>query len=76
MTEKQEDNVSMNITDESETTDTSLIQEEKTLNVNVNFLVNIKSILEITTQRGTFRANELTSVGRLYDDLVSLLKNN
>jgi hypothetical protein len=67
-TDKQ--NVSMNVI-ESE----NVVSEEvEVKNVNVNLLNNIKSVLEISTARGTYRANELSSVGKVYDELVALLK--
>ena len=44
------------------------------LNVNILLVNNMKSILEIATQRGTFKASELSLVGKIYDELVELLK--
>jgi hypothetical protein len=73
-------NVSMNVSEDStETTNVIATEgaaslEVKNINVNVNLLNNIKSILEISTARGTYKANELTSVGKVYDELVVLLK--
>ena len=67
-----EENVNMNVTDEPSNDDNS--KEVKTLNVNVNLLQNIRAVLEISTQRGTYRANELSSVGKVYDELVTLLQ--
>jgi len=64
-----EENLNMNVTEESANE-----QEVKTLNVNLNLLTNIKSLLEISTSRGVFKANELSSVGRIYDELLVLLK--
>ena len=63
-----EDNMSVN--EESKV----ITPEVKTLNVNVNLLTNIRSLLEISTQRGTFKANEFSSVGKVYDELLALLK--
>tara|TARA_B110000046_G_C12718702_1_gene283648 strand:+ start:115 stop:219 length:105 start_codon:yes stop_codon:yes gene_type:complete len=34
----------------------------------------MKSLLEISTQRGAFKSNELSSVGKIYDELLELLK--
>ena len=70
--DNNEENVNMNVTDEPSNDDNS--KEVKTLNVNVNLLQNIRAVLEISTQRGTYRANELSSVGKVYDELVTLLK--
>jgi len=44
------------------------------LNVDILLLSNMKSLLEISTQRGSFKANELSSVGKIYDQLSELLK--
>jgi hypothetical protein len=66
----KEANITMNVNDENATNS----EEVKTLNINVNLLTNIRALLEISTQRGTFKANELSSVGKVYDELVVLLK--
>tara|TARA_B100001142_G_C14189699_1_gene599471 strand:+ start:131 stop:367 length:237 start_codon:yes stop_codon:yes gene_type:complete len=75
----KEENVTMNVNDNANdnTNDNASDTNSKevlTLNVNVNLLQNIRSVLEISTQRGTYRANELSSVGKVYDELVTLLK--
>ena len=64
-----EENLNVNVTEENTNE-----QEVKTLNVNLNLLTNIKSLLEISTSRGVFKAHELSSVGRIYDELFVLLK--
>lgn len=73
MTDKEE-NVTMNVNDNSDNIINTTLEGVKTLNVNVNLLKNIRSLVEISTQRGTYRANELSSVGKIYDELVTLLK--
>ena len=70
--ENTEENISMNI-DENKTDSVSK-SNPTSLNVNILLLNNMKSLLEISTQRGTFKANELSSVGKIYDELVELLK--
>jgi hypothetical protein len=74
-------NVSMNVTDsnvtDSNVTDSNVsneVVESTDVNVNINLLNNIKSILEISTARGTYKATELTAVGKVYDELVVLLQ--
>ena len=69
-------NVKMNLDKEVTNIPVSHETQDKTeyKNVSVNLLTNIKSILEISTARGTFKANELTSVGQVYDQLLILLK--
>jgi hypothetical protein len=66
--EAETQNVSMNVSDVNSS------PEVKNVNVNVNLLNNIKSILEISTARGTYKATELTAVGKVYDELVVLLQ--
>ena len=70
MSDMCEDNINMSVNEESKV----ITPEVKTLNVNVNLLTNIRSLLEISTQRGTFKANEFSSVGKVYDELLVLLK--
>ncbi len=36
-------------------------------------LNSLKTIVEISTQRGAFRANELTSIGVVYDKLANFV---
>jgi hypothetical protein len=75
-------NISMNVEPEtnSGTSETvtqavpSTQVQPESKNVNVNLLTNIKSILEISTGRGTFKANELTAVGKVYDEILTLLQ--
>ena len=43
------------------------------LEVKETLLLNIKSIMEIITARGGFRAAELTPVGLIYDQLNEIL---
>ena len=70
MADMCENNINMSVNEESKV----ITPEVKTLNVNVNLLTNIRSLLEISTQRGTFKANEFSSVGKVYDELLVLLK--
>ena len=37
-------------------------------------LASIKNIIEAASNRGAFKANELTQVGAVYDKLVAFLK--
>ena len=77
MPETETQNVTMNVDDEINNT----VQKPKgettqpeSKNVNVNLLNNIRSILEISTARGTFKATELTAIGQVYDELTKLLQ--
>ena len=69
-------NVTMNLDKEVKNIPVSHETQDKTeyKNVSVNLLTNIKSILEISTARGTFKANELTAVGQVYDQLLAILQ--
>ena len=64
-TDNETENVSMKVDPEPEI---------KTKNVNINLLTNVKALLEITISRGSFKANELSSVGKVYDELNTLLQ--
>ena len=54
-------------------TQTSTKSIPRILEVKESLLLNIKSIMEIITARGGFRAAELTPVGLIYDQLNVLL---
>lgn len=42
---------------------------EQGTDLNINDLVSIKSIIDIASQRGAFKANELEAVGKTYNRL-------
>jgi hypothetical protein len=76
MSESENQNVTMNVEPKIESKsnkgENSTQAEMKT--VNVILLNNIKSVIEITAARGTFKANELTAVGQIYDQLLKILQ--
>jgi hypothetical protein len=41
--------------------------------LNLNDLAAVKSIIDIATQRGTFKASEMEAVGKLYNKLSAFL---
>jgi hypothetical protein len=41
--------------------------------LNLNDLMSVKNLIDIVTARGVFKANELSSVGVLYDKLSAFL---
>ena len=41
--------------------------------LNLNDLAAIRNLIEVVTQRGAFKANELSSAGVLYDKLSAFL---
>ena len=47
---------------------------QATAELNLNDLAALKSIIDVATQRGAFRANELEAVGKLYNKLTSFLE--
>ena len=48
--------------------------ETTTKEVSITLLTNLKAIMDISTSRGTYKANELSTVGKVYDELVLLLQ--
>jgi hypothetical protein len=42
--------------------------------LNLNDLSSMRSLIDIVTQRGAFKANELSSVGILYDKINAFLE--
>ena len=44
------------------------------VSVNMKFLADIRNIIDVATQRGVWRANELTSVGTIIDSLDNAFK--
>lgn len=45
----------------------------KTPDLNVNDLNSVRSIIDIATTRGAFKANELEAVGKAYNKLTAFL---
>lgn len=42
--------------------------------LNLNDLASIRNLIDVVTQRGAFKANELSSVGVLYDKINAFLE--
>jgi len=42
--------------------------------LNINDLMAVRSIVEVASQRGAFKASELESVGKIYNKLNSFLE--
>lgn len=55
-------------------TDTSP-QTPPATDLNISDLVAIKSIIEIASQRGSFKANELEAVGKTFNRLNNFLES-
>jgi len=49
-------------------------QSQQGADLNISDLAAIKSIIDVATQRGAFRAPELEAVGKTYNKLVSFLE--
>ena len=48
---------------------TSEMLSKATVNVNMKFLSDLRNVIEVATQRGAWRSNELTTIGSLVDSL-------
>jgi len=53
---------------------TSEMLSKATVNVNMKFLSDIRNVIEVATQRGAWRSNELTTIGSLVDSLDNAFK--
>lgn len=49
--------------------------EQQGNDLNINDLVAVKSIIDVASQRGAFKAGELESVGKIYNKLSSFLES-
>jgi len=49
-------------------------QEPAGPDLNVSDLASLKSIIEVATQRGAFKANELEAVGKTFNKLSTFLE--
>lgn len=49
-------------------------EEQKSPELNLNDLLAMRNLIDVVTQRGAFKANELSSVGILYDKLNAFLE--
>lgn len=49
--------------------------QQPSADLNVSDLSAIKSIIDVATQRGAFRAPELESVGKIYNKLTNFLES-
>lgn len=49
-------------------------EEQKSPELNLNDLLAMRNLIDVVTQRGVFKANELSAVGVLYDKLNAFLE--
>lgn len=62
----------MNENTEVETTQTT---EQTEVSLTVQDLASIRGIIDVASQRGAFKANELEAVGKTYNKLNSFLES-
>ena len=48
-------------------------QKEINATIPISMIANMKQIIEVSTRRGAFRAEELTQVGAVFDQLAKLM---
>ena len=61
--------------EEVKTTETTETTEASAPQLSVQDLVTLRSCLELGSQRGAWRANELTAVGAVYEKLSAFLQS-
>jgi len=49
-------------------------EEQQGVDLNISDLAALKSIVEVATQRGAFKANELEAVGKTFNKLNNFLE--
>ena len=54
---------------------TQVTADQVNLQVNLQFLINVRNIIDLTVRRATWKPTELTSVGKLYENLDSTINN-
>lgn len=58
---------------EDQTTETTQPEVAKAPDLNLNDLAAMRNLIEVVTQRGVFKATELTAAGQLFDKLNAFL---
>ncbi len=54
---------------------TAPAQDTPAADLNISDLLALKSVVEVASQRGAFKANELEGVGRVYNKLSNFLES-
>jgi hypothetical protein len=57
----------------SEVTSTPEAAEQQAPNLSLQDLLLVAQIIQVSTQRGAFKAEELSNIGGLYDRLIAFL---
>lgn len=60
---------------QNETAESQTASQQVSADLNVSDLSAIKSIIDVATQRGAFRAAELEAVGKIYNKLTAFLES-
>jgi hypothetical protein len=58
---------------QQEQQDTPQTAKTESLDLNIQDLVGLKSVVDVATQRGAFKAAELEAVGKLYNRLSGFI---
>lgn len=70
----------MEITEKPESTTVESVSEtaidfsKVNVNINAQFLANLKNILDASIERGTWKGNELTQIGSIYQNINGILQ--
>ena len=67
------DNVQVQVEDKQQSSNGTI--KDRLVSVPLSTILNVKVVLDTVTSRGAFKAQEMSSVGTIYDTLVSILKN-
>lgn len=62
------------MTEQVENQNTQEAQPQQTVELTINDLAALRSIIDVAAQRGTFKATEMTAVGTVYNKLNSFLE--
>ena len=73
------ENVSLNVENNVQapapaTAPATVTQQEEPAQLTLTVLLNVKNIVDLAIARGTFRGEELSKVGSIYDNFVNGLK--
>lgn len=68
-------NVEMNVSEVESAEVKEVKLNEVGVTVTLEFLVNVRNILDVCTTRSVWKSNELSTIGRLYDGINEVIKN-
>ena len=49
--------------------------DQVNLQVNLQFLINVRNVIDLSVRRATWKPTELTSVGKLYENIDSTINS-